>query len=155
MISSYHQGVALSTLHTNVNRLRICGSSDDDIARAVGVSLQVVRNVPLPKPNVQRSRAVQHMQLQVMASKLMPAVEQGDRDAMLTMMKIQKREADLLGLDAPKEVVSHNFNTNMDIEGMTPEQLRELSTEELKLIVLRQASHEATDITPDAPPSST
>lgn len=38
---------------------------------------------------------------------------------------------------------------------LTPDQLRELPTESLKIMLLRQLKQNATDITPDAPPSST
>lgn len=143
------------SLVNTINSKRMIGMADEQIAFQLRLPIAQVRAIPYPRPNHSRSRAVQHMQLQVMASKLMPAVEQGDRDAMLTMMKVQKREADLLGLDAPKEVVSHNFNTTLDIEGMTHEQLKEVSTEQLKAMVLREASKGAIDVTPDAAPDAT
>lgn len=147
-------------VHT-VNVKRSQGINDEQIAWVLNLAPSQVRAIPYPTPNVSRSRSVQHMQLSVMASKLMPDVEKGDRDAILTMLKVQQREANLLGLDAPKEVINRNFDLSaLDVHGITPEQMRDLTTDELKVLVLRSAAQNAIDAdpapeAPEAPDSAT
>lgn len=145
------------SIAADVTTMRRDGYPDEEIAARLSLHVGAVHAVPLPRPQPQRQRAAQAMQLQVAIQKLMPAVEQGDRDAILTMLKVQQREANLLGLDAPKEVVSHNFNTTLDVDGMTPEQIKDLPTADLKAMVLRSAAHrlDTVEIAPDAPDSAT
>lgn len=136
-----------------VATMRQQGYSDDDIATALNIHPNLVKSVPLPRPQPQRQRSVQHAQLMQMQRTLMPKVEAGDVDAMLTLLKVQKREADLLGLDAPKEVISTNFNMAADVEGMTPEQVKELTIDQIKhmlLVKLGQLS-DPIDVTPEQP----
>jgi hypothetical protein len=134
-----------------VNAKRAMGINDEQIAYVLNLSPNQVRAIPYPKPNTTRAKSVQHMQLQVMVSKLMPRVEAGDREAMLTMLKVQRREADLLGLDAPKEQINRNFN-------MEGDDLKNLSTEQIKKMILEQIESETIDVTPEPapePPKST
>lgn len=143
-----------SLVHT-VNVKRMQGINDEQIAWVLNLAPSQVRAIPYPTPNIPRSRSVQHMQLSVMASKLMPAVEQGDRDAILTMLKVQQREANLLGLDAPKEVINRNFDTFVGSVGdLSPEQIRDMTTDELKMLVLRSRAAHATDAEPVEPPEA-
>lgn len=97
-----------------VNHLRAFGLTDEQIAANKNEPLAVVQGVPLPRPKPERSRAVQHQQLMKMAAALMPRVEEGEREAIQLMLKVMQREASLLGLDAPKEVISHNYNAMVD-----------------------------------------
>ena len=124
-----------------VNSRRMMGAADEQIAFDLKLPIQSIRAIPYPKPNTVRSKSVQHMQLQVMVSKLMPRVEAGDREAMLTMLKVQRREADLLGLDAPKETIVHNANMDVD-------DLKNLTTEQIKKMLLEQIEAETIDVTP-------
>jgi len=132
-----------------VNAKRAMGVNDEQIAYVLNLSPSQVRAIPFPRPNVSRTKAVQQMQLQVALQQLMPAVEKGDRDAMLTMLKVQQRQSSLLGLDAPKEVINHNYNSDVEVEGMTMDQIKDMPTEALKAIVLRKAAQGAINLQPD------
>jgi len=122
----------------DVNNRRQRGLSDDQIALDMHLSLHAIKSVPLPRPQPQRQRATQALQLQVALQQLMPAVEEGDREAIALMLKVQQREANLLGLDAPKEVINHNF-TEVD----------EIPTSELKRMVQAHLEASTIDVTPE------
>ena len=113
---------------TSVNAKRIQGVCDEQIAYTLNLHPQQVKAVPLPRPDAPQSRAVQHLQLRKMAQALMPRVEAGDAGAIALMLKVQRREADLLGLDAPKEVINKNFVADM----RDPGDLRTYTTQELQ-----------------------
>ena len=113
---------------SNVNSLRSLGQSDQQIAINLDLPLAYVESIPPPRPKPDRSRAVQHQQLMKMAQALMPKVEAGDREAIQTMLKVMQREASLLGLDAPKEVINKNFVADM----RDPKDLRTYTTQELQ-----------------------
>ncbi len=130
-------------LLSDVSAGRLAGLPDSQIAVNLNLPLAVVQAVPLPRPQPQRQRAVQHQQLMKMASTLMPKVVAGDTDAMNAMLKVMKREADLLGLDAPKEQVIHNFNNDLNANESDP---AKIPTHELRRRVM-----EAIDVTPTAP----
>lgn len=118
---------------TYVNQRRMIGSPDDVIAFDLRVPLRTIEAIPYPKPNVPRSRAVQHMQLSRAMASIMPKVETGDAEAIALMLKVHKREADLLGLDAPKEVISHNFEgPARDLSGMTVDELKRMAMEHIE-----------------------
>lgn len=136
---------ATTQAYKDVNFRRSLGLTDEDIAYSMKTPVHIIRAVPLPRPQPQRQRSVQHIQLMNMATALMPAVETGDRDAITLMLKVMQREANLLGLDAPKEVISHNFNADLNVEGLTIDQLREIPTEQLKAMMLRELSQEAVE----------
>ena len=150
--------VPLDLTKYSVSTLRVQGQSDEQIALALGLAPHVVQAVPLPRPSPSRQRAVQHNQLMSMAQALMPRVEKGEPEAITLMLKVMQREANLLGLDAPKEVISHNFNT--DFDGMTAEELANVPTIELKRRVLMMTAMAAEDATlspapePPEPPES-
>lgn len=111
------------------------GFTDEQIANELDVSLGYVQAIPLPKPKPERSRAVQHLQLTQMARTLMPKVEAGDLNAIGLMLKVMQREATLLGLDAPKEVVNKNFNIDGDVD----EDIAKMTLPQLKARVLELA----------------
>ena len=113
---------------SNVNSLRSLGQTDQQIAINLDLPLAYVEAIPPPRPKPDRSRAVQHQQLMKMAQALMPKVEAGDREAIQTMLKVMQREASLLGLDAPKEVINKNFVADM----RDPKDLRTYTTQELQ-----------------------
>jgi hypothetical protein len=68
--------------------------------------------------------------LDVATKAIMPSVEKGELGAVNTLLKVQRRRAEMLGLDAPKEVISHNFNQDR------PRSVSEMSSEELHKIVV-------------------
>ena len=130
-------------LSAQVNYLRTHGIPDEQIASDLNQGIRVIRSVPLPRPQPQRQRAAQAMQLQVIVQQLMPLVEAGDQAAIALLLKVQRREADLLGLDAPKEVVTHNFNQDTaDLKAMTVSQLKALVLQHLEATTL--------DVTPSS-----
>jgi hypothetical protein len=134
------ENVVIYSVVAEVNALRAMGINDEHIAFKLRMGEQQVRAIPLPIPAPARSRAVQHAQLMKMAQALMPKVEAGDKDAIVTMLKVMQREANLLGLDAPKEVINRNFHEGLD------RPIQELTTEEL----LRMINEQTIDVTPGA-----
>lgn len=134
-------GVIEYSVVNSINNKRRLGMADEQIAFELRLGISQVRSVPLPRPQSSRSRAVQHMQLQQMAQQLVLAVEKGDREAMMLLLKVQRREADLLGLDAPKETVSRNFNVDAG-------NLQEIPTHVLRQMIVDQAGL-TIDVTPD------
>lgn len=120
-------------VYSIVNGHRARGLTDDEIVARTGYPRLVVRSVQLPAPAPSRQRSVQHMQLTKATEQLMPKVEAGDQDAIALLLKVHKREADLLGLDAPKEVISHNFEgPARDLSGMTVDELKRLAMEHIE-----------------------
>jgi hypothetical protein len=96
-------------------------------------------------------RAIELERLDVATKALMPKVEAGALDAIHTLVKVQQRRASLLGLDAPKEVITRNFVQDVsDIEN--------IPTSELKRRLLEHMEQHTIDVTPervpDAAPSS-
>ena len=126
------------SLVDTINAKRAMGVLDEQIAYMLNLTPSQVGAVPLPKPQPNRQRAIQHAQLMQMAQALMPRVEKGEVEATQLMLKVMQREANLLGLDAPKEQVVRNFN--MDIDGLTVDELREVPTEEIKRRLLQLSS---------------
>ena len=118
-----------------INKLRVEGYTDEEIGIRMELPPEQVSQFPPPRPKPERSRAVQHQQLTKMAQALMPRVEKGEKDAISLMLKVMGREAALLGLDAPKEVVSHNFNKDMrdpnDLKTYTTLELQQMYQEAL------------------------
>lgn len=143
-----HTPQSIDDLHADVNLRRRFGLDDYDIAQAMQIPPHIVKSVPLPRPQPQRQRAIQHMQLMKMQHTLMPKVEAGDHEAIQLLLKVQKREADLLGLDAPRAVINHNFSADIDIDGLTPEQVKELSIDQIKHMLLVKLGEAAIDVTP-------
>lgn len=131
-----------------VNEKRAAGLSDEQIAQETGYPVEAVRSVEPPTISTRRQRAVQHMQIQKMTAELTPhvsrATEDGksvpDLNVINTLIKVQRREADLLGLDAPKEIVSRNFNADLD-----PDNLERMSTKELEAFVFRLREKEVVE----------
>jgi hypothetical protein len=122
---SLHPATEAMLFSINVNNLRREGLTDAAIALQLNASPQAVASVRLPKPDPQRQRSVQALQLQIAAQQVMPRVEAGDMQAINLLLKLQAREASLLGLDAPTEVVQRQFN-------LTPDNVREMTVDELK-----------------------
>ena len=129
----------------DINAHRRNGLTDDQIALEMDLPVTTIKSIPFPKPQPARQRAAQAMQLQTAIQMLMPKVEAGDVEAIQTMLKVQKREADLLGLDAPKETISRNFNT--DVTDVTA-----ISTDDLKRMVLEHLNQTTIDVTPETAP---
>ena len=141
-------------LVATVNAKRAMGVNDEQIAYLLNLSPSQVSRIPYPQPNHARSRAVQHMQLQVIVQQLMPLVEAGDQAAIALLLKVQRREADLLGLDAPKEVVTHNFNQDTaDLKAMTVDQLKALVLQHLEATTLDVTPPTDADADADPPES--
>ena len=138
--------VALANLYNTVRDLRTLGFTDEEIAINKKLALNVVSAIPPPRPEPQRQRAVQHSQLMRMAQALMPRVANGENDAIQLMLKVMQREANLLGLDAPKEVISHNFNQDQAIHETD---YRNMTTEELRRRVYQVIDGTAERIQPD------
>ena len=126
----------------DINTLRRGGQTDEEIAAHLGEPLHIVKSVPLPRPQPVRQRAVQHLQLQRLVHVLMPKAEAGDLNAAALLIKVMQREATLLGLDAPKETIVHNAT-------MTLEDVGNISTEELKRMVMEQLEATTINLTPD------
>ena len=140
------QSLATSLFDREVHAYRTLGVADHDIALKLKVDPKVVESVPPPRPSAPRSRAVQHQQLMQMAQALMPKVAEGDRDAIATMLKVMQREASLLGLDAPKEVINRNFNTLEDppvSQLPTSELLRMIAESRTDTITVEQGDGQA------------
>lgn len=131
-------------LASDVNTLRREGHPDEEIAARLSLHPGAVKSVPLPRPQPQRQRAVQHLQLQQMAQALMPKAQAGDLNAAALMLKVMQREATLLGLDAPKETIVHNSL-------LDKEDLRNLSTAQLKEMFIQQMEANTIDVTPESP----
>ena len=132
--------VALANLYNTVRDLRTLGFTDEEIAINKKLALNVVSAIPPPRPQPNRQRSVQHMQLMQMAQALMPRVAKGETEAITLMLKVMTREANLLGLDAPKEVISHNFNQD---QSANETDYRNMSTDELKQRLFRMATNVA------------
>lgn len=126
----------------DINTLRRGGQTDEEIAAHLGEPLHIVKSVPLPRPQPVRQRAVQHLQLQRLVHVLMPKAEAGDLNAAALLIKVMQREATLLGLDAPKETIVHNSNLDQD-------DLKNLSTEQIKKMLLEQMEADAINLQPD------
>lgn len=142
--------------HVEVARMRRDGFSIPEIAahmRVPPVRVRVILSEALNQLShtslslIEEHRALELDRLDVATKAIMPKVVEGDQGAIHTMVKLMHRRAALLGLDAPREVVSRNFTTIAGAIGdMSPDQLRELPTEQLKLMVMRAASVDATDL---------
>ena len=129
-----------------INGLRADGYADYEIAERMDLQLSEVESFPPPRPRPERSRAVQHQQLMQMAQSLMPKVAEGNVQAIQTMLKVMQREASLLGLDAPKEIVSKNFVKDM----RDPTDMKSYSMDELMAIVVEDLGlPPGTVLTPD------
>lgn len=120
-------------------RLRRDGHSVEDIARKLVIPPMRVRVVLADSISVISEQtdnlrkevfALDLSRLDVATKAIMPAVEKGELGAVNTLLKVQRRRAEMLGLDAPKEVISHNFNQDR------PRSVGEMSSEELHQIVV-------------------
>ena len=138
-------------LVTQLNTLRSHGLTDEQIADALSLSVSVVRSVPLPQPHPQRQRSVQHMQIQSMQTAFAPKAAAGDHDAAATLLKVMKREADLLGLDAPKEVITHNFDHDKELENLSTAELKRRALEAIERGAIVEGELVAEDTSPQAP----
>lgn len=79
--------------------------------------------------------------LDVATKAVMPKVKEGNLPAIHTLLKVQRRRADMLGFDAPKEVALE-FNTRR-----RPDDLRSYTTEELQeqLQILESSTNTSTE----------
>lgn len=93
-----------------------------------------------PQASLSNIRSLEVARLDKATTALMPKVETGDLNAINTMLKIQARRAALIGLDAPKEVVTKNFS--FEFEG--GENLDRLTTTQLKALLLRTMREQGT-----------
>ncbi len=146
--------------HLHVARLRRDGYSVSEIAAQLNVPpvrVRVVLSEALKHVSqvsvqmIDEYRAIELERLDVATKALMPKVEAGALDAIHTLVKVQQRRASLLGLDAPKEVITRNFVQDVsDIEN--------IPTSELKRRLLEHMEQHTIDVTPervpDAAPSS-
>lgn len=126
-------------LEHEVNTLRKEGCPDEEIAARLSLHIGVIRQTPLPRPQPQRERAVQHMQLQSLHQTFMPKAVAGDAEAAGVVLKVQRRHADLLGLDAPKQTVNLNYDGG-DIASIPTHVLKQMLADQAGLIV---------DVTPE------
>lgn len=135
----------MSDMSTNIHNYlinveRTAGLTDEQIAAKLGHPIAVVRAVPLPRPQPQRARAVQFMQIEAIQQAFMPKAAAGDMDAANLVLKAQRRQADLLGLDAPKETVSRNFNVDAgNLHHLSTAQLKQMVADRVGLIIEGEA----------------
>jgi hypothetical protein len=126
----------------------VSGLNPYDVAVHFGVPLEYVIPIrdELPEfmrkrtmnPALRREIALARTDMAIRA--LMPAVEKGDHQAIDTMLKVQKREAAMTGLDAPEKT-----DKEVTIRVIAPW----LSSERLSYI--REPAAEVVDITPNPP----
>lgn len=77
-------------------------------------------------------RALQLERLQQMFGAIYPAMLAGDTAAANTVLGILKREADLLGLDAPKKIdIEGRLRAMAEAEGFDPDQAIEVARTEI------------------------
>jgi hypothetical protein len=99
--------------------LRLLGLSLRRIGDQVGLSHPAVKDVldrgyaGLIYPKVDEARGVELERLDLLLSKLAPAIVRGDVPAILAALKVSDRRAKLLGLDAPTRVQA-------ELEDVTP-----------------------------------
>lgn len=151
------ESLIAGSLIATINRMRMMGTADEQIAFALRLPLHRIEAIPYPRPNPERSRAVQDMQLRMMAETYAPLAEKGDRSAALLLLKIQDRQAALLGLDAPKEVIQQNYNRNFNLnyDDLSDEDLDRMTTTELKRLYLKVMDESKVvdgEVLPETPP---
>jgi hypothetical protein len=113
--------------------LRRQGKSYPEIAAELGISVHSARGHVTAELNALRHytiedahevREVEIQRIDKMLQGIWGAAEDGDPDAIATVLKLMERRAKMLGLDAPVVKENHNLNA-------TPEDLAKLSDVEL------------------------
>lgn len=108
----------------------ILGATPYDAAIHFGVPLEYVLPIRDELPEFMRKRSVAPAVRKQIAlartdmamASLMPAVEKGDREAINLMLKVQKREAAMTGLDAPTKTDSE-LTIRVDAPWLSPDRL--------------------------------
>lgn len=129
------QELSKSLAHLEVFELRRDGYSEHEIAdkvRLPPIRVKAILADAFDSLNVastkvlHEARALDLARLEAATKALMPKVVTGDINAINTMLKVMQRRAALIGLDAPREVVTKNFNIGVDddIANMTTTQLK-------------------------------
>lgn len=130
---------ALSHRQHGAYQMRLAGASYRDIARAYGVGkdtaardVKAVHDLAMAEAfeTTEQMRQVSASRLDIALFAVMPLVKAGSLKAVDTMLRIEKRRAELLGLDAPKrfEHTGENgspieMNSNVNIrEQWTPQE---------------------------------
>jgi hypothetical protein len=144
----------MSTIGTNIhhhliNIERAAGLTDEQIADKLGQPLALVRAAPVPRPNPQRERAVQHMQLQTLQTVFLPKAAAGDAEAAGLVLKLQRRQADLLGLDAPKQTLNMTYEAS-NLQGIPTHVLKQMLADQAGLTIEGESSPEPTEPTDDS-----
>jgi hypothetical protein len=144
--------------YMDVFRLRRDGFSIEDIAlklrvppvRVRAVLSQALNSVDSAAQGYLREvRAIEVARLDVATKAVMPKVSDGDLNAINTLLKVMARRANLLGLDAPREVISTNFNHDM---GQAETDPTKLPTSELRRRLMEILDKgQVIDVTPTEP----
>lgn len=134
-----------------------------EVTRAEVVRLVkgVLDTVKASDSDVREYRIIVNQRLDYWLSKLAKGIKRGDRDAILTAIRIEERRAKLLGLDKPTKIdITHHLPTRDPQEAARRQRERLNRDGFLKLTTsppsyLLPAPKEGVDVTPQEPDRAT